>query len=512
MLLNILLKHEILNLLKNRRIYTAMIIFILLFASIFIVRVVDFQHQINLYLADVRDTEKDWLEAPNYSYLNPRAIKMPSVFSIYNQGFTFARVINIEFYEAIDSSEVKNEAYNRVFRMNQQMDITFLITFLLSLFALLISYDIINGEKNTGTLRLLMTFPIKRANYILKKILGAFLFVAFVFTLPYLMSLVSLIFIYSNLLTANFFLSAFFYWFLVLLFIFFFCLLGTLISCLTTDSSRSLVYALLAWVMLCIILPTGYDQIMTPRLYDNSILQLQQVRRDKVMQARNIFSNPPEDADPTTVEYMVMTGDWFYRLSIWSFTETHEQRYRFQRYLHDYYFPVAKEVEMATDDIIRKQINIENTRNVIFFFNPIVLFRDISMKIAGNSRFNYLKYLQDVREIRNDLVNIGRRDGWLFDYRFSAMFTEKDMFGSFGDWEHKFATTNFDDLYAEVMILMDAAEPFSFDRPDVRRYEQSNLSVLEIFAQIIPVLSIFVLSILALWTVTWLKFMKYDLR
>jgi hypothetical protein len=264
--------------------------------------------------------------------------------------------------------------------------------------------------------------------------------------------------------------------------------------------------------MLCIILPTSWNQIIVPRLYDANLSQLRQIHRDRLTQSRNIFHNPPEEADPMNVEYITMQGDWFYRSTVWSFTETHEQRIRFQRYLYENYFPASKEVENAMDDINRKRIHIDNMRSIIFFFNPIVLFNDISMKIAGNSRSDYVRFLHAAREVRNELVDTGSRDGWLFGYGFSAMFSEEYMFGSIDDWMYKFETMDNNDLFDEIMGLMEAAQPFTFDKPNFRRFEQPNLSVLEIFTQIILVLGIFVMSILTLWIVIWVKFLKFDVR
>jgi len=511
MILKAFLKHEILNLLKSRRIFITVVMFLLLFVSVFVVRVIDYQSQINMYLADVQEAETALQNPPNYSHINPRVIHRPLVFSIYNQGFTFNRVIYIEYFEAIDSSMARNETRNHVFRVNKQLDITFLITFFLSLFILLISYDNVNGEKQTGTLRLLLTYPIKRQSFILKKILGVFIFVAITFTIPYVLSIMTLVFIYTTLLTSSFFLSALFYWFLVMLFIFFFCLLGTFISCCTTNPSRSLVYSLLVWVMLCIILPTSWNQIISPKLFNDDINQLRQIHWDKVMQAWNIFWMPPDEVAVQGGFIVMRTGDFFYRENLWSIKEDHERHTRFRRYLYDTYLPATREVEQAMDNIQRKRINVANIRNMVFFFNPIVLFNDIGMKIAGNSRADYIRFLHDAREIRDDLVNTGIRDGWLFGYGFNAMFTEEHIL-DMADVLKWIETMDHDELYAHVMGMMDAATPYSFEMPFIRRHEQPNPSFGEVFVRIAGVLGIFVVSIMGMWVMTWVRFMGYDVR
>jgi len=515
MLLKAFLKHEILNLLKSKRVYLTVIMFLLLFISVFAVRVVDYQKQINQYLADVRQAEEALQKENlvNYSFINPRAIHQPLIFSIYNQGFKFNRVIDIEFYEPIDRTITLNEERNRIYKENTQLDITFLITFFLSLFILLISYDSVNGEKRTGTLRILMTFPIKRQSFILKKILGVFIFVAFTFTIPYFMSILTLVFIYSNLLASSFFLSAFFYWFLVILFIFFFSLLGILISVCTTAPNRSLVYSLLVWILLSIVLPISWDYIISPTLYKDKLDQLTQIHTDKQTQANDIFSNPPPEAR-TGGSYSNYSGGPLYNFHFFSSLDTYKSHYNFQKYICDNYYPATREVEMANDDVLRKRISIENTKSLVFFFDPIVLFKDISMKISGNSIADYQRFLQDGRGIRDDLVSIGIKEEWLLDYRFFAYYADERLSESdrYIALIKRLQTEEWEDVESDYYAFSDNAERFSFDLPFFRRYNQPNPTFGEIFSRIAMVLCIFVVSIVLLWILTWYKFMRYDVR
>ena len=509
-MLKTLLVHEIQNLLKSKRIYMTVLMFLILFASVFIVRVIDYQKQINQYIADVKISEEALQNAENYSHINPRAIKQPLVFSIYNQGFKFTNVISIQYYEPILASTSLNEENNPTYIENNQLDITFLITFFLSLFILLISYDSINGEKHVGTLRLLLTYPLKRQSFILKKILGVFIFIAITFSIPYILSLISLVITYANLLSMNFFLSAFFYWFLVLLFIFFFSLLGIFISCCTSNPNRSLVYSLLVWILLSIVLPISWDYILAPMLYNERLHELEQIYRDKNSQNRRImFDNLPDDVDPYQMSYMLWNGD-FYHCTIWSYKETHEQRNRYQKYLYDNYYPASRDTEQAIDTFYRKQINIDNVRNWIFSYNPIVLFGNLSTKITGNGREDYLKLLQNCRDIRDELVNLGISEGWLLDTRFHRAFSEEydlgysiEYYSMFKDW---------DPLWAYILELRNSATPYEMELPFIRKYEQPRYTFGEIFARIWQYLSMFVVSILVQWGMTYIKFMRYDVR
>lgn len=72
------------------------------------------------------------------------------------------------------------------------LDLSFIVTVVLSLCALLFTHDVVCGEKEAGTLALVASFPISRAAVASGKILGAALAVMLPFLLAVLLSVASL--------------------------------------------------------------------------------------------------------------------------------------------------------------------------------------------------------------------------------------------------------------------------------------------------------------------------------
>src|SRR5690606_23514469 len=70
------------------------------------------------------------------------------------------------------NSRFNEEPILAVFRF---MDLEFLFSVVLSLFAVLFAYDAVNGEKERGTLRLALSNPVSRSTYIVGKLIGTFL-------------------------------------------------------------------------------------------------------------------------------------------------------------------------------------------------------------------------------------------------------------------------------------------------------------------------------------------------
>jgi len=62
-----------------------------------------------------------------------------------------------------------------VYAVFRFLDLDFLFVIVISLFAIMLGYDAVSGEKESGTLRLAMSNAVPRATYILGKLMGSFL-------------------------------------------------------------------------------------------------------------------------------------------------------------------------------------------------------------------------------------------------------------------------------------------------------------------------------------------------
>jgi ABC-type transport system involved in multi-copper enzyme maturation permease subunit len=135
------------------------------------------------------------------------------------------------------------------------LDLTFVVAILLSLAALIFSYDALSGEKEDGTLKLMLANSVPRAKILLGKIVGGTL----TLLIPFLLSLVlGLIVILLNPRVA---------WggsdwgaLAVLLagaavYVLFFQVLGVFISARHQSSSASIMTSLCVWVLFVLVVP-----------------------------------------------------------------------------------------------------------------------------------------------------------------------------------------------------------------------------------------------------------------
>ena len=82
------------------------------------------------------------------------------------------------------------QSVNRLFSLFAAPDMLFIIKVILSLIALLMSFDVVSGEKEHGTLKLMLTSGAQKTSLLIGKLLGRFCLVFVPFILLFLMSFI----------------------------------------------------------------------------------------------------------------------------------------------------------------------------------------------------------------------------------------------------------------------------------------------------------------------------------
>jgi ABC-type transport system involved in multi-copper enzyme maturation permease subunit len=147
-------------------------------------------------------------------------------------------------------------------------DIMFIVQFVFSFFALVLTFNAVSAEREKGTLRLVLSNSVERTKLLLAKCGAAFLAVGVPLLVGLIVSLVVLelggISVFSgSLLTV---VALFFV--LSLLYLLFFILAGILFSTVGGGSKNSLVLCLLFWVLVVVVLPRATEPLLSLRSFD----------------------------------------------------------------------------------------------------------------------------------------------------------------------------------------------------------------------------------------------------
>jgi ABC-type transport system involved in multi-copper enzyme maturation permease subunit len=145
---------------------------------------------------------------------------------------------------------------NPVARLFGTIDLLFIVRFILSLVAISLSYNLVCGEKESGTFRLILSNPVPRDSILLGKIASAFT----TLLLPFLVAtLASLLFLQLSgdraLSSGEGWLAVGLFFLVSVLYLAVFIHLGAFVSTLTTRSMTSMTILLAVWVALVAVVP-----------------------------------------------------------------------------------------------------------------------------------------------------------------------------------------------------------------------------------------------------------------
>ena len=136
-----------------------------------------------------------------------------------------------------------------------KVDWGFIIGYVLSLLALLFTFDSISSEREHGTLRLMLANAIPRHTVLIGKFLGALISLSIPFTLAVLVNLLVIATSSDVYLGADAWGRLGIIYFIALLYTCLFLALGLLVSARVQRSAVSLVILLLVWVTLVVFMP-----------------------------------------------------------------------------------------------------------------------------------------------------------------------------------------------------------------------------------------------------------------
>ncbi len=498
----VLLKQEIQSLLKSNRVVWSLLVFIVMFALVFWIRVDDFKQQRQSYIADQQmfaDYDKDM---PIYSYIHAQAIFPPVLFTIYHEGgfLRMGHLVDSPLFEVLDSTTEGNSAAQRFFRDTVKLDITTLIIFFLSLFILLITFDSVNGEKKDGTLRLLMTFELKRCHFLLKKIVGTFLFVNMVIFIPFFISLIILLVMFPSLITVGFMQQWILYLIAISIFSTCFILLGIWTSLLTKSPGKSLVYAIFCWIALLMILPMTMPLLTGKFKHDNSFDKYQKEFEMVWNQKAEKWLEVDRDNNLHNGGHL----QWNNIIDQTTVLSTVEVENVHVNYIRDTYkkvFPLNKRLSELR--ILRDKAEDDNYifSDQLQFYNPRICLMRIAENISGCSMSDYGTFLTDANQIRDKIVSQGIRDKWLISRQFFAIvdtsFTMRDVR----------TVKSRTDLIKQMDL-----HRFKFTIPNLPKYEYKESSLMTMVRSSYIYFCFLLLFILGLFLWDLNLFKKYDIR
>ena len=224
-------------------------------AAVF-VQVADYEKRLAAYHVALQEHQEETRTWDLYSQINPKAHRKPNPLSIFNVGTekSGADMVSIELATPIWEKEAQKQGSDNPFlSIFLSVDVTFVFKIVLSALAILFAYNTISGEREDGTLKLVLSNPIPRDVLVLGKYLGGVLslfpIVVISFTVGVVIASASPAtdFDVGDLLRLTMVLL------ISLLYVSICCLLGMLLSVWTKEAATTLILSMFIWGILTIV-------------------------------------------------------------------------------------------------------------------------------------------------------------------------------------------------------------------------------------------------------------------
>ena len=494
-MLRTLIRQELLSHLMSARFFAAVIITLLLVVANAVVLLEDYERRLAKYNQQENAHREKAQEAKTYSMLKLSVERPPNPLSLFSAGLDKRLGTTFEIYYGsvpMISDASARSLDNAFLNLFSKIDLVLIFQVVLSLMALLFAYDAIAGDWENGTLRLVISHPVRRGTILFAKYIGAMVCLL----IPVLMSLLMVLILLSAtssiqldsedflriggiVLTTSIYLSVFY-------------LIGLLISATTRRTATSLMLCMFLWVALVLVYPNWSRFTITPvgdtRAIHSSVnQQVEQIWEEVDREERVFLANSPLEGEPQKFNLDVQSDNSF--SSSWRFSKRygmdmklgnlseplvpHVQQYHAA--MGALYLRSAEQIGLVRKQTLDSTSLRESIRHErLMKLSPASLYTFTTSAWAGTGLEGMFDFVQAVQGYRRTVV----------DY-----FHDKDAFGS-RQWF--------------------ASDKGAVDWWDLPQFRFKQTGVWENATRALPGLLLLLLINLTLFTVTFLFFTKIE--
>jgi len=239
-------------------VFTFLICTVLILLSVF-TGISTFRAEQKEYSAAIALNKENLENSTDYGILAGLGFKLnrpPQVLSSIVSGVSEAvgRVTTVNSVSDPNLIDSKYES-SPIFSIFGALDLTFIVRIVLSLFAILFTYDVIVGEKERGTLKLILSNEVPRDRLLMGKVVGGYVSLIISLIIPLILGMLILL-IYPNIsLSGQDWARILIMVLMFFLYLSVFFTLGLLVSARTSKSSTSFLVLLFIWVLFVTVIP-----------------------------------------------------------------------------------------------------------------------------------------------------------------------------------------------------------------------------------------------------------------
>lgn len=251
-------KKELLLNLVSARFVVGFLLCLFLIPFTVTVNIDDYANRMRVYRVDRDNAEHNFREVRVYSELRPEVVKPPDTLSIFCQGISgnVGNRVKIwlgekPLFAAGNITVRDNPLLNSFF----SIDFIGIIAIVMSLLALIFTYDACTKEKEDGTLRLQLANSLGRSNVLLGKVVGVCLTLLPIIVFCYLLSFLCVLISEQVSFSLGDWARIVILFLTSLPYFLVFAFIGLLVSTRVKSSTTSIIVCLFLWVLFVFIIP-----------------------------------------------------------------------------------------------------------------------------------------------------------------------------------------------------------------------------------------------------------------
>ena len=295
-----LIRRELLDNLMTFRFAAAVLILLLLVVANTAVLLKDYERRLAGYDAAVQKRRQELLDTKTYSAVRLTAYRPPNPLSIFNVGLDkrLGNTLGINYLYVPTLWDAGKYGSNNAFlNIFTSIDIVFIFQGILSLLALVFAYDALAGERERGTLRLVLTHAVRRGHLLFAKYISAMLCLLMPLVMCFLLVLILLTTSASVFLSMDDFLRIGGVIFTSFIYLSLFYLIGLLISAATRRTGTALMIAMFVWGFLVLVYPnmilTAIDTAPQADTEISAYNQIKQIWEEFDRERKQFLANDP---------------------------------------------------------------------------------------------------------------------------------------------------------------------------------------------------------------------------
>ncbi len=496
-------RKELLSNLLTLRFFVGTTLFLTLAVLFTYVLLGDYRHRLENHNTLVSRNADELRGLMTYQNLKPTIHKPPEILSIFSRGSaenigTSVRISIGEVPKLVSAATTKNPLL-AVFPV---LDIALIFKLVISILAILLAYDAISGEKEDGTLKLMLSNSVPRHQVLFGKFIGGMITLAIPIVIGFLMiclilelstvvkltvddwTRIALMFVFSLIMVSALF------------------NLGLLLSSVTKRSADTLMLLLSLWMLFLLVIPNGSAYSSTlikpirSRLSLNS--QLQEIWGRFWAERRDYYNRTPGPGDNAIQNDATEPWGWYHRFATKNLILFKQDVNAFAEPLRITYADKAWQAAGSYLESMKRQ---KEWANSISRISPLSSYENLISSLSRTDVSDSEMFAIQAKDYRQQIIDYLYNKKAFSSIRYFATVKE----------EHLFDVNNMDE-WRVLKEKYDAQAPSPLNVSDVPQFRYRSESVGVTMKRALPDMAILCFMSVFFFMCAFAAFLRSDVR